>query len=295
MITRGTKMVKRSIEKPQQEKVMLLISKDEALNKLIERIEKGRELSNRSISTENDYNNLTSDIQRWNQYNIDLLIKLFNINLISTQYSYEMATVQMFNINHPTPISVKVTREIKTLQERNNKLLSIIDRLELFEETDSIAISLVNDEFKSNNKVFIVHGHDNGLKETVARLVENLGLEAIILHEKANGGKTIIEKLEANSDVSFAIVLLTSDDVGRAKSEDTLKDRARQNVIAELGYFMGKLGRDKVCPLYVRGVEIPTDFMGVSYVECDNGVGWKYTLGRELKEAGLTVNLNNIK
>jgi predicted nucleotide-binding protein len=111
-------------------------------------------------------------------------------------------------------------------------------------------------------KIFIVHGHDNEAKAEVARFVERLGFQAIILHEQVSGNRTVIEKFEANSDVSFAIVLLTPDDEG-GKKGDPAKPRARQNVVLELGYFVGRLGRDKVCALKRGEVEIPSDFNGV--------------------------------
>jgi hypothetical protein len=99
-----------------------------------------------------------------------------------------------------------------------------------------------------SKRVFVVHGHDDGAKEAVARYLERLGLEAIILHEKPNEGRTVIEKVEAFSDVGFAVVLLTPDDLGAAKEDATsLKARARQNVVLELGYFLGKLKRSRVC------------------------------------------------
>ena len=121
----------------------------------------------------------------------------------------------------------------------------------------------------SNSDIFIVHGHNNEVKINVARTVEKLGLNAIILHEQANAGKTIIEKFESHSNVGFAIVLLTDDDLGKAKKDENLVLRARQNVILELGYFIGKLGRDRVCPLYTQGVELPSDLYGLLYIPVD--------------------------
>jgi len=124
------------------------------------------------------------------------------------------------------------------------------------------------------NKVFIVHGHDSATKESVARYIEKIGLDPIILHEQPNGGKTIIEKFEVYSDVGFAVILLTPDDVGCAKdNKANLKTRARQNVIMELGYFLGRLGRERVCALYKEGVEIPSDYQGVLYTEYDASEG----------------------
>ena len=144
-------------------------------------------------------------------------------------------------------------------------------------------------------KVFIVHGHDNAAKEAVARFVEKIGLEAIILHEQASSGKTIIEKIEANSNVGFAIVLYTPCDEGRPKGEkDQLKPRARQNVIFEHGYLIGKIGRKNVCALVKGDIEKPTDISGVVYIPMDEGGGWKLTVAKEMKACGYDIDLNKI-
>jgi predicted nucleotide-binding protein len=144
-----------------------------------------------------------------------------------------------------------------------------------------------------NNNVFIVHGHDEQVKESTARFIEKLGLNAVILHEQANEGKTIIEKLEKHTDAGYAVVLFTPDDVGAsAESKDSLQPRARQNVLVELGYMAAKIGRDKVCVLRKGGVEIPSDYLGVLYVDIDAAGAWRLKLAKELKVAGLKVDLN---
>jgi predicted nucleotide-binding protein len=132
-----------------------------------------------------------------------------------------------------------------------------------------------------SRKVFIVHGHDEGARETVARFLERLDFEAIILHEQASRGRTVIEKVEAHGDVGFAVVLLTPDDEGCVKG-GTPAPRARQNVVLELGYFLGRLGRNRVCALKRGEVEIPSDFEGVVYVPFDSSGTWKQALGKEL-------------
>lgn len=148
---------------------------------------------------------------------------------------------------------------------------------------------------QQTKKVFIVHGHDNEVKETVARFVEKLKLSPIVLHEKPNAGRTIIEKFEVFADVGFAVVLLTPDDLGgAASSPKDLRPRARQNVILELGYFMGKLSRFRVCALYKPGVEIPSDYQGVLYVEYDAGGAWKQKLAQELVEANFSIDLDGL-
>lgn len=147
-----------------------------------------------------------------------------------------------------------------------------------------------------NDKIFIVHGHDNLPKVEVAKLLQVFKLNEIILHEMPNVGKTIIEKFEKNSEVGFAIIILSSDDIGRSKKEDDskLKNRARQNVIFELGFFIGKLGRQRVCVLYHEGVEKPSDFDGMMYVLYDEAGAWRYKLAKELKEAGYNIDMNRI-
>ena len=141
-----------------------------------------------------------------------------------------------------------------------------------------------------NRKVFIVHGHGH-LKDAVARVIEKLKLEAIILDEKPGAGNTLIEKFEKYSDVGYAVVLLAPDDVG-GKAGAPMHDRARQNVIFELGYFVGKIGRGRVCLLYVEEVEIPSDYFGVEYVPFDAKNSWKFKPAGELREAGYTIDLN---
>lgn len=144
-----------------------------------------------------------------------------------------------------------------------------------------------------SKKVFIVHGHDEGSREKVARFLERIGLEAIILHEQANRGRTVIEKVIEYGNVGFAVVLLTPDDEGGVKG-GMLEPRARQNVLLELGFFIGRLGRDKVCALKKGMVEIPSDFAGVVWEHMDDNNGWKQSLSRELEAAGYTIDWNKV-
>ena len=145
-----------------------------------------------------------------------------------------------------------------------------------------------------SNKVFIVHGHDDAAKLEMARTLEKAGFEAIILHEQPDAGRTIIEKFESYSDVSFAVILYTECDLGRAKemSVDSEKYRARQNVVFEHGFFLGKLGRDHVCALVKGDVETPGDLSGVIYVPMDKAGAWKMSLATNMKAAGLPVDMN---
>ena len=142
-------------------------------------------------------------------------------------------------------------------------------------------------------KSFIVHGHDEALKYQVARVLEQQGIEAVILSEQANTGKTIIEKIEKHSDVGAAILLFTPDDSCKANAESNYKPRARQNVVFEAGFFMGKLGRDRVVMLVAdHTLELPSDLHGVVYV---SEPGWQYSLIDELKEMGFDVSKDKVK
>lgn len=179
-------------------------------------------------------------------------------------------------------LSTEITREIY------NDAISLMNKQPNYLTKE---IKLKN----SNIQVFIVHGHDDGMKETVARFVEKMKLKAIILHEQVNNGKTIIEKFEEHSDVGFAIILYTPCDFGGKNDESSEKrPRARQNVVFEHGYFIGKLGRNRAIALHRSEVEIPSDLQGILYVPFDNTETWKYTLAKEMKYVGLNIDMNNI-
>jgi predicted nucleotide-binding protein len=141
-------------------------------------------------------------------------------------------------------------------------------------------------------KVFVVHGRDNEAKQEVSRHIESLGIEVIILHEKASSGMTIIEKIEHYSDdADFAIILYTACDHGRGIHEKNVhpKNRARQNVVFEHGYLMAKLGRENVCALVKGEIETPNDISGVVYVPLDPPGAWKIEVNKELKACGYNL------
>jgi Predicted nucleotide-binding protein containing TIR-like domain len=143
----------------------------------------------------------------------------------------------------------------------------------------------------SGPKVFVVHGHDEGALDAMARFLEKIEIEPIVLQEQPDQGFTIIEKFETYAKkVGFAVVLLTPDDLGGSASASSQSARARQNVIFELGYFVGKLGRGRACLLRKGEVEIPSDLYGVIYTEMDSGKGWKLKLAKELKAAEILFN-----
>lgn len=162
----------------------------------------------------------------------------------------------------------------------------------LSEDAKSIASSA---EAKQSNRVFIVHGHDEKRLLEVKEILKSQNLIPVVLKDEPSGGATVIEKFEKNSDVDFVVVLVTADDVGAAKSfSEELNPRARQNVILELGYFIGRLTRSRICALNDSGVELPSDIHGVVYTVLDGGGAWRYKLLDELKHAGYHIDKNNL-
>jgi predicted nucleotide-binding protein len=176
------------------------------------------------------------------------------------------------------------------------KLCTLIDMLnEKMEDAEPDVLPSGHAVKQSTRRVFVVHGHDDGLKETVARYLGKLSLDPIILHEKANEGRTIIEKFEAHAEVDFAVVLFTPDDVGfPTGKKDEAKSRPRQNVILELGFFIGRLGRRNVCVLHKGDMEMLSDIAGVLYVPVDPSGNWQLLLAKELKTAGLEIDMNKL-
>ncbi len=175
-------------------------------------------------------------------------------------------------------------------------LEGLIERLE--EKREDAIVSQVTPvpslaTMPGTRRVFVVHGRDEAAKESVARFLEKLDLHPIILHEQPSQGRTVIEKFENHTDVDFAVILLTPDDVGYPADEpEKAQLRARQNVVFELGYFFGRLGRSRVCALHKGRVEILSDYEGIVYVSMDDPRGWRVLLAREINASGIEINLN---
>ena len=158
--------------------------------------------------------------------------------------------------------------------------------VDLWADDDHKPVSAVPD--LSSRRVFVVHGHADRPKQQVADFLRSCGLDPIILHEQPNEGRTIIEKFETYASVPFAVVLLTPDDRGSQASETELKSRARQNVIFELGFFVGRLGRERVAALVVGDdLEIPSDYHGVVFITMSSDRTWTVALAKELAASGM--------
>lgn len=187
-------------------------------------------------------------------------------------------------------VTHNIARAVALLQEAQRVLR---DDLEDAQPQNIQAVAVVEVAPQElSRRVFVVHGHDEEAKQTVARFLGNIGFEPIILHEQPNQGRTIIEKFEVHGDVGFAVVLLTPDDQGGPVG-GPLEPRARQNVILELGYFIGKLTRSRVLVLKRGEVAIPSDYFGVLWQSLDDS-GWKAALGTELEEAGYGIDWKKV-
>jgi len=249
---------------------------------------RGREIGGDPLS----FHKLEQDQQKWTEYNETLLEQMFSTTDLSRDYSYCRPAPTAYY--HAPAFSQKARSEMEKLDARIGFLSSIVDRLDLYSAEDPAErTSRVNSSAKDLTQAFVVHGRDEAAKESAARFLERLGIRPIILHEQASRGKTIIEKLEHYADVPFAVVLLTPDDEGRQAGSNTeLRPRARQNVILELGYFVGLLKRERVCALYKGDLDLPSDWDGVVWVRMDDRGAWKLELAHELKAAGFAVDLN---
>ena len=211
------------------------------------------------------------------------------------QYDKWINEIQIFNErylkSHPLYDSIRSNRKkLREYEDMMGYLRALESDVDFWEETDKIKVGVT----QMNNKVFIVHGHDNEAKLETARTLTNGGFEPIILHEQPDSGRTIIEKIERFADVCYAVVLYTECDLGRDKNDsvDDERFRARQNVVFEHGYLIGKLGRDRVTALVKGNVETPGDISGVVYTEMDKAGAWKMQLARNMQDVGLDIDMN---
>lgn len=270
----------------------LMVPRVEAERKIRVQIEKGREIGELKIGSELSLKEARAELDKWSKYNRELLARLFDNASIVEEYD-RSTSIPFFAVLGELNITHEIEDFRNDIGYHTRALESILERLELIPEPGEQPV--LGQNLFLGSDIFVVHGHDEAAKQSVARFIERLGLHAVILHEQPNAGRTIIQKFEDYSNAGFAVVLLTPDDMGFPQDRpEEKKPRTRQNVIFELGYFIGKLGRNRVCALYKEGVEIPSDFEGVLYVSMDAGGGWQLTLAREIKHAGIEVDLNKV-
>lgn len=278
----------------------LIIDKEEFRTVLNARIATGVEILERPIQRIAELDNAKIDYDLWSDYNEEFLKQSFDNPYNEYKKDYQQEYAVGFYLGESSP-QEKLNDFKETVGKKVNVLKKLLSKIDLLKVDLPIrrhalveAASVEVTKAEMCKDVFIVHGHNNEIKEAVARTLQKLDLNPIILHEQANSGKTIIEKFEKHSNVGFAIVLLTDDDLGKSKKDELDNARARQNVILEMGYFIGKLGRDKVCPLYSKGVELPSDLYGLLYIELDSSAHWQISIAKELKAAGYSIDLNKL-
>jgi predicted nucleotide-binding protein len=280
---------------PQSPLPKLLVSQERAAELLKEQINKGHQITDKlspSIAGHGFDRLMALQVtktagEKWAKFTIDLLKSL--IADLSIGNEFGSSIIRNYG-GDPT------TEFLQWMDDRLHRLDSILQRLPLFPlaENQVQAATTSASSKKQSRDIFIVHGHDDAAKHEVARFIVTLGLHPIILHEQADRGRTVIEKFEAHADVEFAVVLLTPDDMGYPKDKPSeAKPRARQNVVLELGFFIGKLGRSRVCALRKGDVEIeiPNDIAGVLYTPMDAAGTWQIKLATEIRAAGIDEDL----
>lgn len=269
---------------------MLVVPREEAATKLSERASEGQKISGRSIKTEADLDRAESDFYTWSEYNARLLERLFNNRSEADRYG---ASVSPSVVGLPLHEQINffrrdVSDHVRHLQSlaRQLDLIPVAAKVRTIDEPSEGMAS------KSSNKVFVVHGHDEKTRETVARFIMQLKMKPIILAEQASGGRTLTEHFEHHSDVAFAVVLFSPDDVGTTKASfdaavkdaaphseglksvlGVLEPRARQNVVFELGFFYGKLSHSNVCVLLSGGLSDLLISRALSTLICKRAIG----------------------
>lgn len=285
----------RQVPQAPQLPAVLIMRNDEFKKELENRIEIGNELFNRPINSSIDFKQVESDYTHWNDYNKEYLKQAFESSDNEYYRSYADAGYTFMGQMGEVPNNPAQTLK-NLIQYKLTNLQSLANRSSLL-KTKLPQPQSNHSEVKvlSKTEVFIVHGHDETAKVKTARFIQQLGLRPIILHEQSSSGRTIIEKIEEYSNVGFGIVLYTPCDVGAKKGEESnLKPRARQNVVFEHGYLIGKIGRKNVCALFRHDVEIPNDISGVVYVKMDEEDAWHLKIAKELRSSGYDIDMNKL-
>ncbi|HVZ70745.1 MAG TPA: nucleotide-binding protein [Polyangia bacterium] len=261
------------------------VSPVQGVELLLRQIASGEALKNAPSLPEDDYDS-------WEMLTRNFLEKAFGVNSPNVSSITDVGKYGAFPMGADDSYWEGHRRESLTTQLV--KLRGLVELLRTESQLQDTGVSAAGKmPSPTGHRVFLVHGHDEAALHETARFLSKLEQSVLILREQPNKGQTIVEKFEEYSDVGFAVVLLTPDDRGSTVANpDQVRPRARQNVIFELGYFIGRLGRNRVCALYRQGVEIPSDYAGVLYVEMDDRGGWKLELAKELKAANLPVDMN---
>lgn len=294
-------MVRKSSKAAQPPKPLLELSasREEARDRLQDRIEKGRELRSTQIRSAKELEALQNNFDKWNSFNVELLKRLFTNDQLASEYSSWGGGV--ISPYEPS-LGEQIAETYEDIDGKIHRLDSIIERLELIPLAATHRVGAGSAPEGAalparGKKVFVVHGRDEATKTALEAFLHEIGLEPIVLHRQADEGLTIIEKFEKHSDVGYAFILLTPDEIAYLSTEEPKPDderkkefRARSNVIFEFGYFVGKLGRSRVCCLYTGNVTLPSDVSGMIYKRYEKSIEEvAYSIIKDLKAAGYTV------
>lgn len=263
-----------------------MMPKDQLKSQLADRLTRGQELLDQPVNDLASFEARQNDYYSWSEYNQTLLKQSFDSQEPAKEYT------GVFSMGWPTdkPVHQRWEWLRRDISGDMRRLNSLQERLDLYQVHPDVGVQAVSSTGTSvtRTEVFIVHGHDSEARETVARFLGRLlDRQPLILQEQPDRGQTIIEKFEYHAAyAACAVVLLTADDTGGSVNGNQ-QPRARQNVVLELGFFLGKLGRDRVIILYEPGVEAPSDVHGVLYTELDTAGAWRTAVARELQAIGL--------
>lgn len=276
----------------------LIIPKEEFKSQLIEQISQGKQFGIKDITTEDQLVEVEKKFDIWNDYNNELLKSSFNNSINEYRNKYNSGgqmigvseVIRGANTNHPQ-------YRFKTLKERVevkiNELEGLLAKVNLIHsevETTRRAFAVEEAAITANDTVFIIHGHDDAMKRAVQLFISRADLKDIVLHEQPDKNRTVIEKLiEEGNSAAYVIALLSPDDIQEDGSV-----RARQNVVLEIGYFIGKLGREKVKILRKGEVVIPSDLQGILYENYDEEGAWRIKLLKEMQAVGLPIDLTTV-
>lgn len=262
---------------------------------LSKQIEQGKQINSKGFKTVQDLEAREREFSIWDEYNLEFLKSSFNNPFNEYHHSYEN-TAFMSGIDdvirgaNPSDPRYRAKHFPARLTSKIDALENLLAKSDLLHSEIEASIHKTQTSFIMNDTIMIIHGHDEEMKRNVQLFITRAGINEIVLHEQLDRGRTIIEKLEEESSkVTYAIALLSPDDI---LSDGTM--RARQNVILEIGYFLGKLGRERVKLLKKGKVEIPSDLQGILFEEYDSSGAWKIKISKELHHLGFSIDLSEV-
>lgn len=294
---------RKSTTPQKREALLLVVTQADAEGKIEDRIVKGAELKSSLQSSQHAYEEVESQFRIWDDYNVELLKRIFSSDEIADEYSAWVG-VGVISLGGGPSRAEKIRDLYDDIEKKLQRLSSIKQRLELIPQGSSVPASSIPEanvvgSQPLNKKVFVVHGHDEVAKTNLEIFLREIGLDPIVLHRQADEGLTIIEKFEKHSEVGYAFILLTPDEVAYLASEEKLPDderrkelRARPNVVFEFGYFVGKLGRSRTCCLYTGDVTLPSDVNGMIYKKYSSSIEEiAYGVIKDLKAVGYQLSV----